>query len=187
MVARRGTEVRPEGAGFQDLTPPEAHVGRVVARGQRGLDPRRLAKAPAALYPEGSEEKPLLDAELTAGSWDGYISALVLEEVSRAHDSVRRRIATVLDKSPVTVLDESEESVALAQAYIAAGAIPSDFEDDARHVAIATLNDINVIVSWNFRHMVNIERKRRINSVNLREGCPLIDIVSPWEISHEEA
>ena len=124
---------------------------------------------------------------LTAGSWDGYISALVLEEVSRAHDSVRRRIATVLDKSPVTVLHESGESVALAQAYIAAGAIPSDFEDDARHVAIATLNDINVIVSWNFRHMVNIERKRRINSVNLREGYPLIDIVSPWEISDEEA
>jgi len=124
---------------------------------------------------------------LKAGSWDGYISALVLEEVSRAHDSVRRKIATVLDKSPVTVLDESEESVALAQAYIAAGAIPSDYEDDARHIAIATLNDINVIVSWNFRHMVNIERKRRINSVNLREGCPLIDIVSPWEISDEEA
>ncbi len=57
----------------------------------------------------------------------------------------------------------------------------------ARHIAIATLNDINVIVSWNFRHMVNVERKRRINSVNLREGCPLIDIVSPWEISDEEA
>ena len=116
---------------------------------------------------------------LKAGSWDGYISALVLEEVSRAHDSVRRKIATVLD--------ESEESVALAHAYIAAGAIPSDYEDDARHIAIATLNDINVIVSWNFRHMVNIERKRRINSVNLREGCPLIDIVSPWEIRDEEA
>lgn len=124
---------------------------------------------------------------LAAGLWDGYVSALVLEEVSRAHDSVRRKIATVLDKSRVMVLDESEESVALAQAYIAAGAIPSDYEDDARHVAIATLNDINVIVSWNFRHMVNIERKRRINSVNVREGCPLIDIVSPWEIGHEEA
>ena len=124
---------------------------------------------------------------LRAGSWDGYISALVLEEVSRAHDSVRRKIATVLEKSPVTVLDESDESVALAHAYIAAGATPSDYEDDARHIAIATLNDINVIVSWNFRHMVNIERKRRINSVNLREGCPLIDIVSPWEIRDEEA
>src|SRR3990172_4920514 len=112
---------------------------------------------------------------------------VVREEVSRAHDSVRRKIAMALDKSPLTVLDESEGSVALAQAYIAAGAIPSDYEDDARHIAIATVNDINAVVSWNLRHMVNIARKRRINSVNLREGCPLIDIVSPWEISHEEA
>lgn len=54
-------------------------------------------------------------------------------------------------------------------------------------LAIATLNDINVVVSWNFRHMVNVERKRRINSVNLREGVPLIDIVSPWEVSDEKA
>lgn len=65
-------------------------------------------------------------------------------------------------------------------------AIPPDYEDNARHVAVATASDIRVIVSWNFRHMVNIERKRRINSVNLREDYPLIDIVSPWEVSHEE-
>lgn len=44
-----------------------------------------------------------------------------------------------------------------------------------------------VIISWNFRHMVNVDRKRKINSVNLREGLPLLDLVSPWEISHEEA
>lgn len=69
----------------------------------------------------------------------------------------------------------------------AVGAIPADYEDDARHVAIATVNDIRAVVSWNFRHMVNIERKRKINSVNLREGLPLLDLVSPWEISDEEA
>lgn len=123
---------------------------------------------------------------LRAGSWEGYISALVLEEVSRAHDSVRKKIAAVIENSSLTVLEESEESIALARAYLDATAIPSDYEDDARHIAIATLNDINVIVSWNFRHMVNVERKRRINSVNLREGFPLIDIVSPWEVSDEE-
>ncbi len=55
-----------------------------------------------------------------------------------------------------------------------------------RHIAIATVNDIRVIVSWNFRHMVNIERKRRINSVNVRDGFPLLDLVSPWEIGDEE-
>lgn len=144
-----------------------------------------------AVCDPGPEERLLatrriLDG-LKAGSWDGYISALVLEEVSRAHESARQRIAQELQKSPLMVLEESPESVALALAYIEAGAIPADYEDDARHIAIATLNDVNVVVSWNFRHMVNVERKRRINSVNLREGFPLIDIVSPWEVSDEKA
>jgi hypothetical protein len=69
---------------------------------------------------------------------------------------------------------------------VVAGAIPADAENDARHIAVAALNDIRVVVSWNFRHMVNIERKRKINSVNVREGLSLIDIVSPWEVGHEE-
>lgn len=144
-----------------------------------------------AVCDPGPEERLLatrriLDG-LKAGSWDGYISALVLEEVSRAHESVRQRIAQEIQNSPLMVLEESPESVALALVYIEAGAIPADYEDDARHIAIATLNDVNVVVSWNFRHMVNVERKRRINSVNLREGFPLIDIVSPWEVSDEKA
>lgn len=91
-----------------------------------------------------------------------------------------------LRRSLLTVLEESPESLALARAYVSAGAIPADYEDDARHIAVATINDIRVIVSWNFRHMVNIERKRKINSVNVREGLPLLDLVSPWEVSDEE-
>lgn len=122
---------------------------------------------------------------LRGGLWDGYISVLVLEEISRAHEAVRQKITQELEKSTLIVLEESPESLALAQAYLEANAIPSDYEP--RHIAIATLNDINVVVSWNFRHMVNIDRKRRINSVNLREGFPLIDIVSPWEVSDEKA
>jgi hypothetical protein len=124
---------------------------------------------------------------LAEGRWDGYISTLVLEEVGRAPESVREKIAMELRRSPLAVLEESPESLALAQTYVSAGAIPADYEDDARHIAIATFNDIRVIVSWNFRHMVNIERKRKINSVNLREGHPLLDLVSPWEVSDEEA
>jgi hypothetical protein len=85
------------------------------------------------------------------------------------------------------VLAESAESLRLAAMYISAGAIPANYEGDARHIAVAAINDIGVIVSWNFRHMVNVERKRLINSVNMREGFPLLDLVSPWEISDERS
>ena len=123
---------------------------------------------------------------LTKGLWDGYVSTLVLEEVERAPKDIREKIIREIQKSLLAVLEETPESLALARAYVAAGAIPVDSEDDARHIAVASVNDIRAIVSWNFRHMVNIERKRMINSVNLREDVPLIDIVSPWEVSYEE-
>ncbi len=123
---------------------------------------------------------------LAKGLWKGYISTLVLEEVERAPKAVREKIIREAQKSSLIVLQETPESLTLARAYVAAGAIPADYEDDARHIAVATVHDIRAIVSWNFRHMVNIERKRMINSVNLREDVSLIDIVSPWEVSYEE-
>ena len=143
-----------------------------------------------ALADPGPEERLVATrgvlAGLAKGLWEGYISTLVLEEVERAPKTAREKITNELRKGFLTVLGESDESVRLAEKYVSAGTFPSDYEDDARHVAIASVNDIPVVVSWNFRHMVNIEQKRKINSVNMREGLPLIDLVSPWEVSYEE-
>jgi hypothetical protein len=105
------------------------------------------------------------------------ISTLVLEEIERAPPPVRERIMHELGQLGLTVLEESAESLFLAHMYISAGAIPALHENDARHVAVAAIHGIGVVVSWNFRHMVNVERKRKINSVNLREGVPLLDLV----------
>ena len=64
--------------------------------------------------------------------------------------------------------------------------MPANSEYDARHIALATVNGIHTVVSWNFRHMANVDRRRQINAINLRENFALLDIVSPWEIVDEE-
>jgi hypothetical protein len=56
---------------------------------------------------------------------------------------------------------------------------------DARHVAIAVCHHIPILVSWNFRHLVNISRRRKINGINILKGYPTIDIVSPLEIEYD--
>lgn len=127
----------------------------------------------------------LLD-EVVTGMWEAYLSTVVLAEIDDAAESIRRRIAVTLTRVPFIVLEETSDSLELARKYVAAGAIPTQAENDARHIAIASINDVRIVVSWNFRHMVNIERKRRINSVNLVEGLSLIDIVSPWEVRSDE-
>ena len=83
------------------------------------------------------------------------------------------------------VLSESRESLSLAQEYVAARVIPASSRDDARHVAIATLAGSEALVSWNFRHLVNLKRKRLVHSVNIRLGHPLIELVSPEEVIYE--
>jgi hypothetical protein len=118
--------------------------------------------------------------------WEGFISTLVLEEVDRAPEAVRGKITGELRTSELTVLEESAESLLLVRLYMTSGAMPANSEYDARHIALATVNGIHTVVSWNFRHMVNVDRRRQINAINLRENFALLDIVSPWEIGDEE-
>ena len=114
-----------------------------------------------------------------------YISDLVLEEIDRAPDRVRFSLITLIRQLQPLVLSESRESLLLADEYVAARVIPVSSRDDARHVAIATLAGSDALVSWNFRHLVNLRRKRLVHSVNIRLGYPLIELVSPEEVLYE--
>lgn len=73
------------------------------------------------------------------------------------------------------------ESRELAEAYIKEKALGKASLDDAYHIAIATVNRLDVLVSWNFRHIVNYDKLRLFNSINFRYGYPMIDIRSPKE------
>ena len=114
-----------------------------------------------------------------------YVSDLVLEEIDRAPNQVRFPLMTLVRRIQPHVLSESHESLSLAQEYIAAHVVPASSRDDARHIAIATLAGSEALVSWNFRHLVNLRRKRLVHSVNIRLGHPLIEIVSPEEVVYE--
>lgn len=66
--------------------------------------------------------------------------------------------------------------------YLKTKIIPKKYRDDWRHIAVAVVNDADVIVSWNCRHMANIEKKRMFNTVNLLLGYRQVDIVTPMEV-----
>ena len=57
---------------------------------------------------------------------------------------------------------------------------------DAQHIAIATVGRVDVLVSWNFKHIVNLQRIQGYNSVNLRAGYPLVEIRTPREVLSDE-
>jgi len=70
--------------------------------------------------------------------------------------------------------------------YPAAKVIGAGSLLDAQHIATATINRVDVLVSWNFKHIVNINRIHGYNSVNLRLGYPLLEIRTPREVAPDE-
>lgn len=76
----------------------------------------------------------------------------------------------------------TEEAVQLADTYIREGVVGKSSLEDCRYIALATLNRVDVLVSWNFKHIVNLNRIKGYNSVNLRLGYSMIEIRSPKEL-----
>ena len=115
--------------------------------------------------------------------YEGFISLLTLEEILNAPDRIHEQLNDKISESGFRILEETEESISLANAYVQDGAIPAKYRDDARHIAIGVFHEVDYIVSWNYKHMVNIAVRRLINSTNLKTGYNSIEIISPEEVT----
>jgi hypothetical protein len=80
----------------------------------------------------------------------------------------------------------TEEAIKLADNYILDKVVGRTSLEDCRHIALATINRVNVLASWNFKHIVNLDRIKGYNSVNYRLGYPLLEIRSPKDLLHYE-
>jgi len=119
--------------------------------------------------------------EFTSGKKMLVISDVLLFELEGATEEVR----SVLNRVPgdnIEYVSLSEESITLASAYLEEGAVAESSLSDARHIAIATVERVDILVSWNYKHIVNINRIRLLNSVNLKLGYPVLEIRSPREV-----
>lgn len=75
-----------------------------------------------------------------------------------------------------------EEAIRLADTYIAEKVVGSSSLEDCRHIAVATIYKVDVLASWNFKHIVNLDKIKGYNSINYRLGYPMIEIRSPKDL-----
>jgi predicted nucleic acid-binding protein len=118
---------------------------------------------------------------IRTGEFKVLVSDLLVRELSLAPE----RIKGVLQSIPlenIEQLSETEDAIGLQRAYIGARILGKSSLNDALHVAIATVAMADLIVSWNFKHIVHFDKIRMFNAVNLREGYGIIDIRSPLEV-----
>lgn len=109
------------------------------------------------------------------------VSDLLEAELLRAPEFVKELLGNIPDsrKEHVRI---SEEAINLADKYIEAKVVGKTSRADCQHIAIATICRADVLVSWNFKHIVNLDRIRGYNGINFQLGYPMIEIRTPKEI-----
>ena len=117
--------------------------------------------------------------------YEAYIGVPLLEEIALAPSRLRAPLEQRVAELSPTLIDEGAAARRLAEAYLSAGLVPPPKRNDARHIALATVADLDAILSWNFRDMVNIRKKSIVHAVNAKYGYRLIDIISPLEVPRE--
>lgn len=113
-------------------------------------------------------------------NFEVYTSEVTKQELGATTNVAKRKQFRKLLKG-AEILSVSEEAENLAQEYTRVDAVPKKFINDALQIAVATVNQIGVVLSWNFRHMVNQKVKAKINAVNVSLGYQAMDIAAPAE------
>jgi predicted nucleic acid-binding protein len=108
-------------------------------------------------------------------------SEVLIAELQNAPEHVRK-LKEVIPVNQISTIDVNKEAELLAKSYISEKVVGKTSYADCLHISLATLSHADILVSWNFKHIVNIDRIRGYNSVNLKLGYKLIDIHSPFEL-----
>jgi hypothetical protein len=116
-----------------------------------------------------------------------YISDVVIKEIEKTKDDPHKiKLLNVIKDYNLRILTISEEAEKLSLIYIKDKVIPERKIEDAQHIAIATIQQLDVLLSWNFKHLANIKKQLAVKRINEREGYfyPLI-LTNPMEVMDE--
>ena len=138
------------------------------------------------VFAEGDTEKKditvKLFKDLPSISNGIYISDEVIREINRAPEPRKSQLVGQLEETNPLLLEVDIEAEGLAVRYVKERIIPERYRSDAVHIAVAVVNGIEVIVSWNFDHIVKLKTRVMVNGINRLLGYHEIEICSPEEV-----
>ena len=124
--------------------------------------------------------------EIAEGKYRPFTSRYVLRELNNAPEPKRSLMLKLVDKYNITMLSVSLEAEELAARYVAEGIIPTKYLTDGIHIAVATVNDLDMILSQNFRHIVRQKTMDGTGAINMLVGYRQILIRSSQEVADYE-
>lgn len=143
------------------------------------LDTSVISHLKAEDTPEKMKDTLIFWEELKQGKYNIIVSDITIEELTSCPEPKRSFLFDLLNQIEFIEIEETEESVNLAQNYIRFGVLSKKSLDDCRHMAIATISECDFIVSWNFKHFVNIKTINKVQAVNKLLGFKEVLILPP--------
>lgn len=133
---------------------------------------------------EFAEDSRQFFERVRSGRFGLVTSAVVDNELEEAPPEVKADYDDLL--SLVSIVEVTDEALELQQAYLNADILTPTWEDDALHIALATVHGCDLIVSWNFQHIVHFQKIPKYNAVNALHGYDEIAIHSPPEVISDD-
>ena len=124
--------------------------------------------------------------EIAAGKYEAYTSQAVIDELQDATEPKRSQMFELISQYDITLITPSEEADNLAEIYVKEGIIPIKYRTDGLHIAIAAVNDLDMIISMNFQHIVKRKTKLATANINALQGYRSIEILTPMEVVNDE-
>jgi predicted nucleic acid-binding protein len=121
-------------------------------------------------------------AAVKSGKYEVFISDIVMLEINEALPEIAAGLKRIITEVNPKELIAEREVYELARKYVEMGIIPARYEDDALHIAVASVNNLDLIISWNFEHIVKYKTKTEVIGVNAIAGYKSIEIYSPQEV-----
>lgn len=123
--------------------------------------------------------------DIEIGLFSGVTSEIVEAEIADAPINVQKQFLKFLELNP-EVLKINTETIRLVDIYLAHQILSERFRNDMLHIALSTISNVDILVSWNFKHIVRYDKIRQFNAVNLEQGYHALDIYSPREVTSYE-
>ena len=120
-----------------------------------------------------------LFGDIKAGKYEAYTSRIVIEEIEKTIGDKKGKMLEVIAEFNLPILETSVEAENLADVYVAEGIVPVKYRTDGLHIAIAAVNDLDMIFSMNFQHIVKQKTMEMTAVINSLRGYRAVKIFSP--------
>jgi len=125
--------------------------------------------------------------EVRKGAFEVFLSDVVLDEIKAAPEPRRSELDALIGEIGPKILDSSDETDELAASLLAGHTIPDKYDNDAKHIAIAVVENMDVLLSWNFKHIVKMTTRRVVAATSRLNGYKEIEIATPEEVIDDDS